>query len=183
MGKDLLPILRSFDRGDLFAQTVVHRRLADDLAVFLAWVAPTARGTRGIDYLLTRTVREKQVDEAELFELAYDELKGGLEVSAAAGDDGRTFFALRRPGGFAASAVGLPDFYDQASDWTGAKRVFVGIPDPDTLLVAAYASPVTQSLLASVDASEYAGAVDLRPASYLLNDSAIKRIGNSERRA
>ena len=86
MGKDLLPILRSFDRGDLFAQTVVHRRLADDLAVFLAWVAPTARGTRGIDYLLTRTVREKQVDEAELFELAYDELKGGLEVSAAAGD-------------------------------------------------------------------------------------------------
>jgi hypothetical protein len=183
MKKHLLPILRSFDPNDLYAQCIVHRRVADEIAVFLAWVAPTRRGTRGIDYLLTRTVREKQVEEAELFDLANDELKEGLQVDATAREDGGTYFALRRPGGFAASAIGLPDFCDQASEWTGTKRVFVGIPNPDTLLVAAYTSPVVQSLLRWVDTSCYAGAIDLEPASYLLNGSVIERLGTSKRRA
>jgi hypothetical protein len=81
------------------------------------------------------------------FEDAYAEaarnLVGGLRVDAH-NDHTRpekgTLMVMRRELSFASSAVALPDFHQQMGAALDDDRLVVGLPDPDTVLVASAGS-------------------------------------------
>ena len=174
--KTILPVLREYAPDDVYAQSVVYRPVADGLGLFLASVAPTESGTVGVNYLMARDVAANGIAETALFETAYANLTEGLRVNGVE-DDGQTFLALEREGGFAASALGLPDFHAQAAEWLSAPRLFAGFTDPDTLFVAAADSPLAAKLQAAIAASDPSeDTIHLDPASYRLDGKSITRV-------
>jgi hypothetical protein len=145
-----------------------HRALAPGLGVFLAEVGTTPRGMIGIDYVTVARLEERSGDAGRLWRQAYSNLASTFKVEAAE-FDGQPLFILRRAEGMAASAIALPDFSDSAAEWTGSRRLMLGIPDPDTLLLCAAGSPVVRHLREATLGSPYAGAVNLTPCLLLLD--------------
>jgi hypothetical protein len=170
---DLLPVLRTYDPADAFAEVVVHRPVGANLAVFLAHVRPTPRGTQGIDYLMRKKLEESGGDAEDCFTAAWTNLARGLRVDAY-DVEGERVFGLSRPGGLSSSALGLPDFYANATGWVGAKEFFVAIQNPDALLIAPMGSPATPKLQAAVEQSDYWGAVYLTPACYCWDEAGLR---------
>lgn len=92
---------------------MAHRTLTPELGVFLGEVGTTPRGTIGIDYVMVAKLQEPIGDAGRLWQQAYANLAGSLEVEVAELDD-QPLFILKREEGMAASAIALPDFSDRA---------------------------------------------------------------------
>jgi hypothetical protein len=171
----LFPILRTYEPGDVFAETVVHRSIGADLAVFLAHVGSTPRNTIGIDYVMRNSIDASEETINGLFETAWQNLRSGLQVSVGEAA-GEKIFTFSHPSNMAASALCLPDFYDQVRSWLGQEEVFVAFTDPANLFVALPDSQVAEKLRQAVEHSDYWGAVALTPACYCLNSSGMRRV-------
>lgn len=164
-----LPVLRNLDS---LSEALVYSEVAPGLAVFLAQVGMTPRGTLGIDYVMAKAAQEQAIDVKALWAKAFSNLKDGLKVNAAR-HNGQTYFILTRQGNLAASAIGLPDFPAQATGWLGSARLLAAIPNPDTLMVCEAGSPVTGHLRGAVLKSTYTGAINLTPCVLRIEDGRI----------
>lgn len=171
----LFPVLRTYEAGDGFAGAIVHRVVGADLAVFLAHVGSTPSGTIGIDYMMRNSVEPSAQSLNGLFETAWQNMGNGLQVNVQEGG-GERVFALSHPRGMGASALCLPDFYDQAHSWLGREELFVAFTDPDNLFVTLPNSPAAAELRQAVEQSGYWGAVALTPACYHLNRSGLRQV-------
>jgi hypothetical protein len=171
----LFPVLRTYEAGDGFAKAIVHRVVGADLAVFLAHVGPTLNGTIGIDYVMRNSVELSAQSLNGLFEMAWQNIGNGLQVNVQEGS-GERVFALSHPRGMGASALCLPDFYDQARSWLGREELFVAFTDPDNLFVTLPNSPAADKLRQAVEQSRYWGAVALTPACYHLSKSGLRQV-------
>lgn len=170
----LFPVLRSYAPGDVFMQIGVYRPIATDLAVYLAHVGMTPRNTIGIDYVMRANIDASEQAVAGLFDTALQNLRMGLQVNVSE-DGGEKLFAFIRPGYMAASALCLPDFYQQVRSWLG-EEVFVAFPDPDNLFVTLPQTRFAQTLRQTIEQSNYWGSVALTPACYLLNASGLRQV-------
>jgi hypothetical protein len=136
----LLPVLcgPSSRRGAaMLSFPVVRQALVPDrVFVLLATVGPTPHGTIGMDWLTRerhRTMGEPPF--ADLLETAAGNLEDGLRIDGHETDDGLVL-VLARDGAMAGSAVALPEFHGRLSSILGARRLVVGVPSHDELLVA-----------------------------------------------
>jgi hypothetical protein len=168
----LFPILRDYKAGDFFAQAVVHRPIAPELAVFLAQIGTTVEGNMGIEYAMQNRVESSSESIDDLFEEACHNLRAGLHVNAGEAD-GSKIFTFSHPSDMAASALCLPDFYDQVCSWFGQDKFFIAFTDPANLYVTAQDSPFTAKLRKAVENSDYWGAVALTPACYHLDAGGL----------
>jgi len=168
-GRALLPVLRN---ADALSDVIAHSPLTPELGLFLAHVGTTAAGGRGIEYLTTVMVKEQKLKVKKLWEQAFTTLKHGLSIHAVE-EDGRRCFVLEREGDFAAAAIGLPDFAEHAAGWAGERQLIVGLPNPDTLIVAAANSPMARRVEEIAFASDYQGAVNLTPCVLLVQGKKI----------
>lgn len=82
---------------------------------------------------------------------------------------------VERPFGFAASAVALPGFYTQASQWLNAAQIAVVAPNPDTLVLLVANTPEAENTFTELLKEPYEGALDFDPIAFLLTESGIKR--------
>ncbi len=158
-GDFMLLVLRD---ADGLSETMVGKPVADDFQLCMALVGPTPHGTVGINYILTNFLQNQPVDVDDLWNEAYQNLMVGLRIQVAE-EKGERLFILEREGGFAASAIGLPDFPDRARSWVPTGQILFGIPNPDTLLVCGVNSPFAQQLQKAVLESRYQGAINLTP--------------------
>jgi hypothetical protein len=173
---DVLPVLRTLAPDDPFAEAIVHRPVGPDLALFLAHVAWTPRGTIGINYVMRHAVESSGTPEDRYVEAAYANLGKALKVEAGE-VEGVKVFQVRHPLDHGASALGLPDFYANALAWAGSGNLFVGFTDPSTLFVTDMANDgVIRRFRESVRTSDYWGSVYLTPACYQLNANGLRLI-------
>jgi hypothetical protein len=139
----LLPILWSHrsPQREMLQFLPYYELVPERMFVTLARVAPTPRGTIGMNHVTQAQLQEHSF--ADLMAVAAEELRTGLQIEVR-GDPQRPdwgkLLTLRRDGPFAASAVALPDFHQQMSDALGTDRLVAGMSDPDGLMVAAQAS-------------------------------------------
>src|SRR5262249_19444076 len=159
---------RTYEPGDVFAEAIVHRAVGADLAVFLAYAGTTPRGTIGIDYVMRSSVDTSEAAVTQMFETAWQNVRSGLQVDAHEAE-GVKIFAFSHPSDMATSALGLPEFYEQARGWLGQDDLFVAFTDPAHLFVTVPESQVVGKLCRAVEQSDYWGSVALTPACYHLN--------------
>lgn len=175
-GDDLLPVLRTYEPGDVFAEAAVHRAVGPNLANFLARVNWTPRRTIRIDYLMKHEVASSGGPEDPWFEAAYANLRRGLKVEGGETEGGKVFF-FTHPLDHGASALALPDFYQKAAAVAGTPDLVVGFPDPSTLFVApAGNADAIEKLRELVVTSGYWGSVSLTPACYHLDADGLRLI-------
>jgi hypothetical protein len=173
---DLLPVLRTYAPNDPFAEAVVNRPVGPDLGIFLAHVNWTPRQTLGIDYLMRHAVEPSGGPDDGYFEAAYANLRRGLKVEGGE-VDGATVFQVRHALDHGTSALGLPDFYTNATAWAGTGNLFVGFTDPSTLFITAMENAdVIRRFRDAVLKSDYWGSVSLTPACYQLNANGLRLI-------
>jgi hypothetical protein len=105
--------------------------------VALATVAMTPDGRIGMQHVARAAMGDMSFEDA--WAEAAETLVKGLRVDVHQ-DPGRPekgqLLVLRREGPFASSALALPDFRRQMAATLGDDRLIVGVPDPDSLLVA-----------------------------------------------
>lgn len=140
---ELLPILWSHrsPKREMLQLLPYHELVPGRMFVTLASVAPTPRGTIGMNHVTKAGLEGRPFED--LMALAAQQLSTGLRIDGH-GDPQRPeldhLLVLHRDGPLAASAVALPGFYQQMSEHLGTDRLVAGLPDPETLLVAAEAS-------------------------------------------
>jgi hypothetical protein len=172
---ELSLVLRTYDAPDPFAATVVHRPIGANLAVYLAHVAWTPRKTLGIHYLLQNNMKPPMTPETA-YRLACSNFVRGLRIEGRGEGAGRIFL-VRHALDMGASALGMPDFYQNASGWAETAELFVAFTDPGTLLVTALTNEsVIEPFRKAIQASEYWGAVALTPACYRLDTTGLTLI-------
>ena len=171
----LLPVLRDFDPGDVFAETMIHRPIGPKWAAFLAHVGLTECGTLGIEYVMTRSLEQSPRSSDELIHAALKNLSSGLKIEG--GDaDGVRVLRLFHPHGIVAGAIGLPDFHAKACSWMEQPSVFVAFTSPDTLFVTSPDTPIAEKLRDSVVNSDYWGSVALTPACLIMDSTGMRLI-------
>jgi hypothetical protein len=153
---ELVPILWSQTSPRIGSlQVLPHFELVPGrLYVAVATVALTPSGSIGMNHLATGGLDGRSFDD--VFRTACDSLARGLSI------DGRTdeqrpdkgqFLTLRRAASFASSAVALPGFAERMLSILGGERLIVGLPEPDSLLVARADSPWASDVRAAVASS------------------------------
>ncbi|MEL6271627.1 MAG: hypothetical protein AAFU54_22475 [Chloroflexota bacterium] len=167
------PVLR--DADGIAQELFVTRSLTPDLVLCLAQVGITPRGTIGIDYVM-----EKDAPDADtLWTQAYTTVMTGLAVNAAE-DDGHPLLVINREQGLGAAAVALPDFAQRMEGMLNTPRLYVAIPEPNTLLAVAADSPIAEKIQQMALNSDYSGAVALTPCVLLYENGQPAVMGRRE---
>ncbi|HET9944729.1 MAG TPA: hypothetical protein VFR56_03695, partial [Actinomycetes bacterium] len=132
---ELLPVLWS--PTDML-QVLPHWTVVPDhLYLALAWVAPTPRGTIGMNHTTHHTLTElPDLTPEDLLEIAMDNIRSGLQIDVEESEIGR-LLTLHRSGSLAAGAVALDDFHQRMSEIVESDRLLIGLPCQDHVLVAA----------------------------------------------
>lgn len=173
---DLLPVLRTLEPGDVFSPRAVGLTIGPGLGLFLGHVNWKPRQTIGTRYVMKQDVAALGRPAEELMAVACRNLACGLRVDAVQ-IEGERAFVVKHPMGLAASAIGLPDLYANASQWTRAEELFVGFPDPSLLLVTRLEhAKAVAAVRQAIVTSDYWGAVALTPACYRLDAAGLELI-------
>lgn len=174
---DLFPVLRTYYSGtDVFAESVVNRAVGPGLGFFLGHVNWTPHKTLGTAYVMKAEVEAFGKTAEELMEIACQNLAKELRIIPYE-VDGERAFMLKHPMDMGASAICLPDFYQNASKWAEAEKLFVGFADPGMLFVVPSKNKLAVSRLGkTILKSNYWGSVYLTPACYLLTAKGLKLI-------
>jgi hypothetical protein len=136
---ELLPVLvsASSPRRHLLEYLPHQELVPGRLFVTLATVAPTPRGTIGMNHLTHAELGQRSF--ADLMAAAAATLTTGLRIDGHADEahpERGSLLAVRRDGPFAASALALPGFAERMAGLVGDADLVVGLPEPDLLLVA-----------------------------------------------
>ena len=171
----LMPILRSLDGPkDQFAEIVVNVPIAEELGLFLANVARTPHDTFGMDYLMKNSDRAKETHPRELFGEAFQNYVNGLNIKGFTNNE-ESYLLVQHELDIGTSALGLPDFFQNACEWTKAKEIFVAIIDPGKLLVTDLNNKGTTEQFEELAlTSDYWGAVYLTPSCYKLTADGLE---------
>jgi len=165
----LLPILRN---EDAFVEMIVNRPVIPGFRVYLAYAGPTPTGTQGIDYVTRKSLQGTEGTEEDLWAQAYQNLAEGLVIKGV-DDEGAKILFVESAKGFAASALGLPNFVDNVLSWLPAPRITIGIESPDSLFLWTADTPLTRELYRKTLQSTYWGAVALTPSIFSLQDGIL----------
>ena len=170
----LFPVLRHYQADDVYAEIVVHRQIGPGLAAFLAYCSAIPRDNVEIDYVQKIGAGTSEAVDA-MFETAWQNLRTGLQFSVDE-SSGAKLVTFSHPSDMAASALGLPEFYQQTCSHLGQDELFVAFSDPATLFATLPNTPAADTLREAVAQSNYQGAVTLIPACYILNRSGLRHI-------
>lgn len=141
---ELLPVLWS--PTDLLGALPHWTLVPDHLYLAMAWVAPTPRGTIGLDHTTHHTLTQlPDLTPEDLLEVAMDNVRDRLQVEVEESALGR-LLTLHRTGSIAAAAVALSDFHQRMSEVVESDRLLVGLPCQDHVLVTAADSPLALDL-------------------------------------
>jgi hypothetical protein len=170
---ELLPVVRD---QDVLSEAIVHRPLTPEIGVFLAHVEHKPEGTIGIHYLTRSQLEGSPRSLEDTFQDALENLIPGLQIEAGSAAEERVFIVRHRHD-LAVSALALPDFWENAREWTGAAQVFVAYVEPGKLYVTADADgPFATRMRREVQTSDYYDAMALTPACYTLGPEGLSLV-------
>jgi hypothetical protein len=165
----LLPILRN---EDAFADILVNRPVIPGFRLYLAYAGPTPAGKMGIDYVTRKSLQGVEETEDALWTQSYRNLADGLVIKGV-DDEGAKILFIESANGFAAAALGLPNFVENARSWLPVPRLTIGIESPDSLFLWSADTPLTRELYQKTIQSNYWGAVALTPSILSLEGGVL----------
>ena len=170
----IMPVLRNNDPANSLNELFVSAPLGHSgLLLALANVAPTPHGTIGADWVMLNSVEEDQIDD--LWEQALENLSQSLQVQVGQSDSGEKYAVVSHPAYHGASAVGLPGFLMQATEWVEADTLFVGIPGSECILIAPLGSGVASELRNDVLSSQCMNGEPLSPCCFEFDGESLRR--------
>ena len=161
------PVLRDYEAADPFGEIIVHRPIADGLAVFACRRVPRPGGRVGIDYVMKANLEVYGLSEDEILAACYDNFfAANIQVDVAEQDDAR-LYQLTSSHRLVAAILGHDSTYAKFVEMTGSANMAVLIASPDMIYVTPMGSSFDSRFaeIAEKTADE-AGAIDLTPSVY-----------------
>lgn len=161
------PVLRNYDPSDLYAQSIVHRPIADGLAVFACRRISRPEGRVGIDYVLKRNLTIYGKTEDEIMRACYTNLFADhIQVDVREQGNSR-LFQLTSSGHLVAGILGREGTYKQFAEMTPSTSVAILIMSPEMISVTAVGSSFENGLHnIAQEMRAQGGAIDLTPSVY-----------------
>ena len=165
--KVFYPVLRNYDPADLYAETLVHRPIADGLAVFASRRIPRPQGRLGIDYVLKAHLSVYDLSQEEILAACYENFFAAkIKVDVREEDDSK-LFQFSSSHDLVAAILGHKSTYPRFAEMTGSADIAVLIMSPHMICITAAGSsfePVLADIAAK--AARESGVIDLTPSVY-----------------
>jgi hypothetical protein len=165
--KIFYPVLRNYDPADPYAATVVHRPIADGLAVFACRRIPRPQGRIGIDYVMKANLSVYNLSEEEILAACYENFfAASVKVDVYEQDESK-LFQFSSDHRLVAAILGHKSTYPKLAEMTDSANIAVLIMSPDVICV----TPVGRSFehrLADIaeESAKEPGVIDLTPSVY-----------------
>jgi hypothetical protein len=129
------PVLRDYHPGDVFAQTIVHRPIAEGLAVFACRRIDRPGGRVGVDYVMKRNLGVYNMSEEQIINACYDNFfAANIQVTGAEQGDSK-LFQFTSDEGLVAAILGHESTYPKFADITKSAEMAVLIQSQDAIYV------------------------------------------------
>jgi hypothetical protein len=161
------PVLRNYDAADIFAQTVVHRPIAEGLAVFACRRIPRPEGRIGVDYVMKGNLSVYGMSEEQVLAACYTNFFADhIKVDVREQDTSR-LFQFTSSGSLVAAILGHDSSYGKFAEMTSSSNMTVLIMSPEMICVTAVGSSFETGLheLAQ-NMRAQGGVIDLTPSVY-----------------
>jgi hypothetical protein len=161
------PVLRNYDPADPFAAMVVHRPIADGLAVFACRRIPRPQGRIGVDYVMKANLSVYHLSEEEILAACYENFFAAkIKVDVYEQDDSK-LFQFSSDHGLAAAILGHKSTYARLAEMTDSANITVLIRSPHVICVTSVGSSFEHRLAdIAEEAANEPGVVDLTPSVY-----------------
>jgi hypothetical protein len=186
--RSFYPLLRNYEASDLFAQTVVHRPIAEGLAVFSCRRVPRPEGRMGIDYVMKRNLSVYGMSEEQVLAACYTNFFADhIKVDVREQDTSR-LFQFTSSGRLVAAILGHDSTYGRFAEMTSSSNMAVLIMSPETICVTAVGSSFEAGLHnIAQEMRAQGGVIDLTPSVYywtsggkLITESEWQRMRKAE---
>ena len=161
------PVLRNYDPADVFAQTVVHRPVAEGVAVFACRRISRPEGRVGIDYVMKRNLAVYGMSEDQVLAVCYANFFADqIQVDVREQDTSR-LFQLTSSGRLVAAILGHESTYQQFAQMTSSSNMAVLVMSPEMICVTAVGSSFEKGFPnIAREMKAQPGVIDLTPAVY-----------------
>jgi hypothetical protein len=175
------PVLRNYEPSDLYAHTIVHRPVAEGLAVFACRRIPRPGGRVGVDYVMKRNLNVYGMTEDEILATAFTNFFADQIRVDVREQDTSKLFQLTSSGNLVAAILGHESNYKRFADMTSSSEMAVLIMSPEMICVTAAGSSFESGLhKIAEEMRAQSGVIDLTPAVYYWTSSG-KLIAESQR--
>jgi len=174
----LLPVLR--DAGpkgvnEALSDAMFIMTHGAGLASALADVQRKEDGAVGIHYLLRANVADETLNER--LKTLGNNVAHHLQIEGGELENGERLISITHALHHGSSVLMLPDFHAQACGWLDCPTIFVGLINPDQLMITnAEHSAARTEITRMVLESNYMGSVPLTPATFELSSEGLVRI-------
>ena len=160
-------VLRNYDTSDLFAQALIHRPIAEGLAVFACRRLPRPEGRIGIDYVMKKNLGVYGMSEEQLLAACYTNFFGDhIKVDVREQDTSR-LFQFTSSGNLVAAILGHDSTYRKFAEMTSSSNMAVLIMSPEMVCVTAVGSSFETGLpKIAQEMRAQGGVIDLTPSVY-----------------
>lgn len=174
----LLPVLR--DAGpegvdEALSDAMFIMPHGAGLASALADVQRKENGAVGIHYLLRANVADETINER--LKTIGNNVAHHLQIEGGELENGERLISITHALHHGSSVLMLPDFHAQACGWLECPTIFVGLINPDQLMITnAEHVEARAEITRMVMESTYMGSVPLTPATFELSSEGLARI-------
>jgi hypothetical protein len=166
------PVLRNYDASDVFAQTIVHRPIAEGLAVFACRRIPRPGGRVGVDYVMKRNLNVYGMTEEEILATCFTNFFADQIRVDVREQDTSKLFQLTSSGNLVAAILGHDSTYKYFVEMTSSSEMAVLIMAPETICVTSVGSSFEAGLHnIAREMRAQPGVIDLSPAVYYWTSS------------
>jgi len=172
----LLPVLRDASPDDdPETHPLFIMRHGAGLSSTLADVQRKENGNVGIHFLLRENVAQETL-EGRLGTLGHN-IAQHLRIEGGELENGERLISVTHELMHGSSVLTLPDFHAQASAWLECDTIFIGLINPDQLMLSnAEHAAARAEITRMVMTSNYAGPVPLTPATFELRSDGLERV-------
>ncbi len=132
--KELVAVLRTINGNNDFENTVVHKKIADDLGVFACRKIEAGEGIVAIDYIQKTQLAESDMDESQLIEYCYENFFASkIEVNSYE-QDGDEMLSFEHEEGLVSAIIGHAEAYSRFAEMLKTSDITIVIVNVDSIL-------------------------------------------------
>ena len=173
-----LPIIRNFTNEDMFCQTTVHKKIGNNIGIFVAIVEVKPNGRTGIDYVLKSSLGKYNISEEDVLEIGLNNLKNA-ELKIEGLNDPKTgdnMISVSSQIGLATSILCDFNFIDKLKTDLNTNELHVTIINSGTVYFTTPNSSFEKGFEKIALESNYNDVVNINSSTYLWTNHTLKLI-------
>lgn len=171
-----LPVIRNFEKNDVFYKTICHKKLGGNIGAFIARVEVQPNGRTGIDYVLESNLIQYKISGDDAWNISLRNLKNAkLTINGMkdkeTGDD---MIHVSSKIGLATSILCDFEFIDQFKTDLKTEKLHVTIINSGTVYFTAPNSSFEKSFENIALEGAYTDVINIHSATYLWDNHTLK---------